>query len=230
MLKLILPTFIILGFLGCGNSLTPKQIEARKTIEKKLYKRDNSKDIVYDSKKNLIWQDNIEAKDKKVNYSSAKLYCQSLDLAGYGDWRLPHIDELVSITTPYKKEIMIVPAFKNTASSTYWSDKVISKEAEYILLVNYDTGKSFEEQLSTFTPYHVRCVSDSKNLFTLNIDVFPKDSHIQIDGVFEEYKKGMKLRKGTYKLKVFKNGYVTRKGNVNLNKNTSLKIKLKKAN
>ena len=44
---------------------------------------------------NLIWQKNIE--NKKYVWSDAIEYCKDLNYAGYSDWRLPNIDELMSL-------------------------------------------------------------------------------------------------------------------------------------
>ena len=40
---------------------------------------------------NLIWSDRLS---NKMNWSSAKKYCEDLTEGGYTDWRLPNIDEL----------------------------------------------------------------------------------------------------------------------------------------
>ncbi len=178
MLKIILSIFILLGILGCKESLTPPEIEARKKIEKKLYIRDNSKQIVLDSKKDLMWQDNTDAKNKKMTFSKAKEYCSSLELANYNDWRLPQITELVSVTTPYDKDVKIVPAFQNTKASIYWSSKVIQKRDPFVYLLNYSNARPYEEQLSTFANYNVRCVRDESSLaLKSDIKIIKKSSY-----------------------------------------------------
>ena len=164
MLNWMLSIAIIVGLTSCAESLTPPQIKARIKIESKMYQRSNKRPVVLDRKKDLLWQDDSAAKDKQLSFSSAKGYCSSLNLASYSDWRLPTISELVSITTPYEKDVRIVPAFKNTKASVYWSSKVIQKAEPYILLVNFNNAKSYEEELSTFTTYNVRCVRDAQDL------------------------------------------------------------------
>ena len=62
--------------------------------------------------------------------------------------------------------------------------------------------------------------------FTLNISTKPSDAKVEIEGMLEDYYRGMKLKAGKYKIKVFKNGYKTKKGTIKLNKNYNLKISL----
>jgi Caspase domain len=65
--------------------------------------------------------------------------------------------------------------------------------------------------------------------FSLSIITSPKDAKVQIEGMLEDYRQGMKLDKGEYKIKIYKDGYVSKNGSVNLNKNQSLTITLNRA-
>ena len=53
-----------------------------------------SNGIVTDSSTNLQWQDDIIL---EKGWSGAIEYCENLTLGGYDDWRLPNINELLSI-------------------------------------------------------------------------------------------------------------------------------------
>lgn len=59
--------------------------------------RDNRNELVVDSATNLIWQDNKDVVLTNFTWGKAAEYCQKLTLAGYKDWRLPTISELVTI-------------------------------------------------------------------------------------------------------------------------------------
>ncbi len=68
--------------------------------------RDNGDGTIYDAGTRLIWQKCIAGtsgtncstgNEIGFNWESAINYCQSLSLGGRGDWRLPNINELVSI-------------------------------------------------------------------------------------------------------------------------------------
>ncbi|NOR58361.1 MAG: DUF1566 domain-containing protein [Sulfurimonas sp.] len=71
--------------------------------------------------------------------------------------------------------------------------------------------------------------NSTSSKFILDIIISPKDANIQIEGMLEDYRQGMKLDKGEYKIKIYKDGYVTKNGSVNLNKNQSLTITLNRA-
>ena len=75
------------------------------------YIRDNAKEVVIDTKKNLMWQDNKTAQE--MNWYDAIKYCTELNFASFNDWRLPKVDELNAIVD--------VATFKNINSSYYWT-------------------------------------------------------------------------------------------------------------
>jgi Protein of unknown function (DUF1566) len=47
-----------------------------------------------DASTGLIWQDSIPVLERDITWNEAQVYCSTLSLAGYTDWRLPTISEL----------------------------------------------------------------------------------------------------------------------------------------
>ena len=45
----------------------------------------------------FLWKPVLKSNN---NWDSAKVYCSNSTLGGYSDWRLPNVDELLSITIP----------------------------------------------------------------------------------------------------------------------------------
>ena len=60
--------------------------------------RNNAKEIVTDTKTNLMWQDNDDAKTLQKNWYEAIEYCKQLKIQDIEQWRLPTIQELFTIT------------------------------------------------------------------------------------------------------------------------------------
>jgi hypothetical protein len=69
-------------------------------------------DIVTDNDTSLIWEDGSTI--AKKNWSEAISYCESLELGGYDDWRLPNKNELLSIVDYSKISPAIKDGFVNT--------------------------------------------------------------------------------------------------------------------
>ncbi len=84
--------------------------------------------IVTDSTTGLQWQDNeIVAKD----WGEAVDYCESLNLDGYSDWRLPNIKELISLLDYREDYPAISRVFEHISTiSTAYSDET-HQEYEY---------------------------------------------------------------------------------------------------
>ncbi|WP_295147569.1 DUF1566 domain-containing protein [uncultured Campylobacter sp.] len=89
----------------------------------------------------LMWQDG-----ERIfigDWAQAKEYCERLKFAGFEDWRLPNIDELISITDKSKFDPAINPTFKNVRSDLYWSatkDAVSASNAWVAVFKNGEDG------------------------------------------------------------------------------------------
>ena len=97
------------------------------------FSRDDRLEVVKDDIYRLMWQDQqfmdssatvfpLSAMGDKYNnpmtYDEAVEYCKNLTFAGFEDWRLPTINELLSITDDTRFEPAINKAFKNIAYET----------------------------------------------------------------------------------------------------------------
>ena len=114
--------------------------------------------LVYDTKLNLIWQDNNATKTTRLNYPDAQKYCKNLSLEGKNDWRLPSIQELQSIIdfTRYKPAINKI--FKNSIHRLYWSSTLYSADKNRAWYVFFYDGRS-HYYLQANDSY-VRCIRD----------------------------------------------------------------------
>ena len=83
------------------------------------FQRDHMKQVVLDTKTDLMWQDNKTP--YMMNWADAKTYCKSFGVARLKDWRLPNIKELYTLVDKTKKELSINDAFENTKNDHYWS-------------------------------------------------------------------------------------------------------------
>ena len=103
--------------------------------------RDNGKNVVICGESKLgklMWQD-----DERVfigDWKQAKERCERLNFATYSDWRLPRIDELISITDKTKFSPAINSAFKYVKSDFYWSSTKFADGSSRAWFVHFKNG------------------------------------------------------------------------------------------
>ncbi len=132
--------------------------------------RDDNKEVVIDTTRNLMWQDNGETKNVKKLWEEfgvprleqypAKSYCEKLDFAGFNDWYLPSKDELLSIVDK-RYEPAAVKEFKNITSSLYWTSNLYGNDTNRAWNVSFYNG--YESWNPKGYNFLVRCVRDNKN-------------------------------------------------------------------
>lgn len=122
--------------------------------------RDNTKEVVTDLTTMLMWQDDVNAKTTKRDWSGAIEYCKDLRFAGYNDWRLPTIEELLLITDDTKYNPAIKNGFYNVVSGRYWSCSPSVSGASGAWGVRFGGGYDLWGDKSS--TYYVRCVRDRK--------------------------------------------------------------------
>ena len=147
------------------------------------FSRDDRLEVVKDDIYRLMWQDQqfmgssatlspLSAMGDKYNnpmtYDEAVKYCYDLNFAGFDDWRLPTINELLSITDDTRFEPAINKAFKNVAYKTndegkkrysrYWSSTKSADGSSGACVVSFRGGSGGWGGVSY--RHFVRCVRD----------------------------------------------------------------------
>ncbi len=124
------------------------------TLAQAKYIRDDSTNIIMDTKTYLMWQDDSTA--STMNWTSAVSYCEALTLGIYSDWRLPNIIELSSILNFSAYNPAIDTTFTNTKANHYWTSTTSPSDTTKALDVNF-ISSTHHSEVKTDSIY-VRCV------------------------------------------------------------------------
>lgn len=106
--------------------------------------------FVTDKKTGLKW---IKGEAGAMSWSAAVEYCDTLQMSGYSDWRLPTIDEL-GLSYTLKESF---PGFPDDSNAYYWSSTVNQNYPEYAHGMYADGGYTFDDGHKE-SEYLVRCV------------------------------------------------------------------------
>ncbi len=122
------------------------------------YSRDDINGIVTDNATGIEWQDNEVG--SQMDQLAAIAHCDSLPLDGRG-WRLPTIEELMSITDKSRHNPVVnqdAPnGFQNITADDYWSSTTLISGTSYAWLIGFDDGDDGIGVKSNESHY-VRCV------------------------------------------------------------------------
>lgn len=131
------------------------------------FTRDDKKNIVTDDITKLQWQDDEVNIVLEKKWLEAKEYCEKINFSGYDDWRLPQIDELVSITNKNKHKNTTYNVFKKSKSTYYWTSSTYVQNEPTAWVVNFKGGASFSQAKEH--SLNLRCVrGGDKNLSEVN--------------------------------------------------------------
>mgnify|MGYP000052905118 CR=1 FL=1 len=101
---------------------------------------DNGNGTITDKNTGLIWQKG--SPDSTMDWNSSLTYCENLTLAGYENWRLPTIKELISIVDYCQYDPAInIEFFPNTASDKYWSSTTNVSDANKAWALDFYMGR-----------------------------------------------------------------------------------------
>ncbi len=118
-------------------------------------------DVVIDRSTGLMWAaDGNEAgcKDSgRTGWDIAIDYANALDFAGFTDWRVPNINELLSLVD-YSEINPAIDAsfFPNTSGTPYWSSTGSSTSDTDAWYVTFNRGKTLI--VTKTSSYWMRCV------------------------------------------------------------------------
>lgn len=97
---------------------------------------DNKDGTITDTATGLMWQKDTLS---TMSYDNAILTCSELDLAGHKDWRLPTIEELVSIVDYDRRDPACDPVFRSV-SDYYWSSETDQYLPNFARIVFFYNG------------------------------------------------------------------------------------------
>ncbi len=131
---------------------------------------DNNDYTVTDVSRNIMWKLHqyapYEAVDPDLeprDYSGANSYCNNLVFAGYDDWRLPKVKELLSIVDYSVHDPAINQSFFPKVWSCcggYWTSTTVPSDSSSVWIVNLkDKGRITSDEKSSVRP-ETMCVRD----------------------------------------------------------------------
>ncbi|MBQ4438899.1 DUF1566 domain-containing protein [bacterium] len=124
----------------------PKKFTIDSTVE--------DQKTVIDLNTGLEWQDIRGGSD--YTWLAALEYCKNLTYAGFSDWRLPDLNELLSLINDDK----ISPAsdLTNVAKMPYWTSTSSMTDPSEALYINFSTGRIGASDKTTSSSRYVKCV------------------------------------------------------------------------
>lgn len=88
------------------------------------------------------------------NWANAIINCEALNFAGYNDWRLPNVKELMSIVDYGSSSPAIdAPIFPNCKSDFYWTSTTLDYDNDYAFEVYFGTGRVLYSLKTTATKW-----------------------------------------------------------------------------
>lgn len=143
-------------YVRCVRDGQYQNFDTLSSLQKAGFERNTTTEIVTDTKNELMWQDNSEAKTITKTWDEAGTYCSDLSLGGYNDWRLPSVVELQTIVDMSRYSPAINSSFTNVTSSYYWSSTTDASYTSNAWRVYFNYGyTSYYDKTNSF---YVRCV------------------------------------------------------------------------
>jgi len=93
---------------------------------------------IKDTKTGLMWQK--EGSAERMTHEKAEEYCAKLSVGGHKDWRLPTVEELVSLVDYKKYSPAIASDLFKVETSWYWTSTIYAGSAGSAWVVNFGGG------------------------------------------------------------------------------------------
>jgi hypothetical protein len=143
---------------------------------------DNGDGTVTDTSIGLMWQQ--ATAPNTYNWNQAISYCESLSFAGYTDWRLPKMDELIRLVDSRWHPTINPTYFPNTIASGYWSSDTYDDDecfadaaAARYMDFNNGGGDGYCQGYSLY----VRAVRDGQSELFANLVISPASRDVAKD-------------------------------------------------
>ena len=160
----VLKTMNKLPDTGQQNSYTTTIGEdADYIINPPSYSLQNNNTCVYDSVTTLMWQ---RGDGGEMTFANAQIYCDTLTLGGFSDWRLPNSKELFSIFNHDRANPAIdTNYFGYTLAEYWWSSEIQYNDPNKVWVTNSGGGVGNHPKSETLSSggnkrFHVRAVRD----------------------------------------------------------------------
>ena len=117
--------------------------------------------MVKDPTTNLIWEDTTHTSEDKITLDEAKTYCETLKVTEVAGWRLPTLNELLTIVDYTRADPAIRKEFNHVKSGTvYWASTPYVRSRDQFWGVDFKDGTT--EGTSRNYNRYVRCVKAAK--------------------------------------------------------------------
>lgn len=117
---------------------------------------DCSEGLYCDYEKDFMWQDQRISVSRYDYLYNAVKYCSDLTIGDYSEWRLPSVQELLTLIDYDRHEPASDAEFKNESIGDYWSSTPFIDRDSYYWYVDFLFG--FTSVAHAGKPNLIRCV------------------------------------------------------------------------
>jgi len=106
-----------------------------------------------------MWEDSEHVTNTKLDFDSANDYCDTLDYAGYDDWRAPNRHELAEIINYGKKNVLIDDIFNYKNGGNFWTSQPrlsSTGDNSKAWSISFSDGEAYDEPKGS--DFYIRCV------------------------------------------------------------------------